>query len=96
MYSDGNWIADPYPKESDDRCNVNLKVAIELDSYKYHVEELSKSAFEYQKQRERYLQQDQWTMFAFCGSEVFRDPLKCVAEVRRYLASQKIGLTSGC
>jgi Protein of unknown function (DUF559) len=88
-YSDGNWIADPYPDERDRKCNENIKLAIECDSYKYHVDGLSPSEFEYQKRRERFLQKDGWTVLGFSGREISRDPKKCVDEVHRYLR-QKI------
>lgn len=92
-YSDGNWIADPYPGERDERCSLNLKVAIELDSYTHHVEGLSPADFEYQKRRERCLQHGGWTVFRFCGREVNREPMKCVDEVRRYLMRNKASRT---
>jgi hypothetical protein len=86
--ADGNWIMDPYPDERGHKCNENVKLAIECDSYKYHVEELSQSDFEYQKRRERFIQKDGWTVLAFCGREISRDPMKCVDEVHRYLRRQ--------
>jgi len=89
-YSDGNWISDPFPQERDDECNSNMKIAIELDSYKYHVEQMTPADFEYQKQRERFFRRDGWMVFSFCGREVNRDPMKCVHEVWRYLSMNKI------
>lgn len=90
LYSDGNYIGDPYPEDRDEECNLNVKIAIELDSYKYHVDQLSPEGFEYQKRRERFLQHDGWTVFSFCGREVNRDPMKCVQEVQQYLCKNKI------
>jgi hypothetical protein len=92
-YSDGNWIGDPYPSERDKRCSLNLKVAIELDSYTHHVEGLSPADFEYLKRRERCLQHDGWTVLPFCGREVNRDPMKRVGEVRRYMMRNKASRT---
>lgn len=90
-YSDGNWIGDPYPEKRCKKCNINIKVAIECDSYKYHVEKPSPAEFEYQKRRERFLQSDGWTVFPFCGREINRDPLKCVKEVQTYLWQKTYG-----
>lgn len=88
-YSDGNWIGDPYPDARDEECNKNIKLAIECDSYKHHVEGLSVAEFDYQKRRERFLQRDGWTVLAFSGRELSRNPMNCVDEVHRFLR-QKI------
>jgi hypothetical protein len=90
-YSDGNWVMDWYPEERDEECNSNLKIAIELDSYKHHVERLSPAAFEYQKRRERFLQREEWTVFSFSGREVNRDPMRCVQEIRSYIIKNRLG-----
>jgi hypothetical protein len=83
--SDGNWIADPYPKARGEKCNLNLKIAIECDSYRHHGQQLSPAEFEYHKRRDRFLQVDGWTVLPFSGPEITRDPLKCVREVQSYL-----------
>lgn len=84
-YSDGNWIGDPFPRESDDAFNLNLKIAIECDSYRYHVQNLEPSQFDYQKRRERCIQQQEWMVFAFSGSEITRDAFRCINEVKNHL-----------
>lgn len=91
------WVADLYPGVRDDRCNMNVKIAIELDSHTHHIQQLSAADFEYQTRCARFLQNAGWKVVPFCGREVNRDPMRCVEEVRRYLLTNKtaFGSTNG-
>jgi very-short-patch-repair endonuclease len=68
---------------------MNVKIAIELDSYTHHIQQLSAADFEYQTRCARFLQNAGWKVFPFCGREVNRGPMRCVEEVRRYLLTNK-------
>lgn len=93
-YSDGNWIGDPYPDKRDEACNHNIKLAIECDSYKFHIEGMSPADFEYQTRRDRFLQKEGWTVLRFSGREISRNPMNVVDEVHKVLR-QRIWAESG-
>lgn len=61
----------------------NLKIAIELDSFTFH--EKTPGQFEYEKKRDRALQEQGWRIFRFSGSEVLRDPGNCIVEIDNFL-----------
>jgi len=57
-------------------------IGIELDGHAFH--ERTKEQVDTRNRRDRDLAQRGWRMFHFSGSEVVRDPLKCVLEVYEY------------
>jgi hypothetical protein len=54
------------------------KIAVELDGHDFH--ERTREQVAYRNQRDRDLQSDGWQVLHFSGSEMHRDPAKCVAE----------------
>jgi hypothetical protein len=61
---------------------VERKIVIEIDGHDYHKtrEQRTRDA-----QRERYLQLNGWRVIRFTGSEIYKDPSGCVAEVAKLL-----------
>jgi len=57
-------------------------IAIELDGHDYHK---TKEQRTNDAQRERYLQENGWTVIRFTGSEVYKDASGCVDQVLRIL-----------
>jgi very-short-patch-repair endonuclease len=55
------------------------KIAVELDGHDYH--ERTKEQVTYRNQRDRDLAAEGWTVLHFSGSELYRDPARCVTEV---------------
>lgn len=55
------------------------KLGIELDGHLWH--EKTKEQVQYHKKRERFLIKNGWKLLRFTGSEILRDPEKCVLEV---------------
>jgi hypothetical protein len=55
-----------------------------LKSYKYHG---SREQFTRDAGRERHLQEQGYRLISFSGSEVYKDPAKCVNEVLDFLRS---------
>jgi very-short-patch-repair endonuclease len=58
------------------------RIAIELDGHDYHK---TKEQRTNDAQRERYLQENGWTVIRFTGSEVYKDASGCVDQVLRIL-----------
>lgn len=54
-------------------------IAVELDGHDFH--ERTKEQVAERNQRDRDLQADGWIVFHFSGSELYRDPARCVTEV---------------
>lgn len=54
------------------------KVGIELDSHIWH--EKTKEQAQKDKERERFLISKGWKLVRFAGSEIYKDPPKCVQE----------------
>jgi hypothetical protein len=74
----------------DSRKLSNLKIAIECDSYTFH--ERSPSQYEYEKSRDRHLETNGWNVIRFAGSEVNREPAKCVRTTLDYLRDRRVKL----
>jgi len=55
------------------------KVGIEIDSYIWH--ERTKKQVQYHKERERFLIANGWKLLRFTGSEVYKNPSKCIDEI---------------
>lgn len=55
------------------------KLGIEIDSHIWH--EKTKEQVQYHKKRERFLIKNGWKLLRFTGSEVFKNPAKCVNEI---------------
>jgi len=55
------------------------KLGIEIDGYIWH--EKTKNQVQYHKERERFLIKNGWKLLRFTGSEVFKNPEKCLQEV---------------
>jgi len=55
------------------------KLGVEIDSHIWH--EKTKEQVQYHKQRERFLIKNGWKLLRFTGSEVFKNPPKCVNEI---------------
>jgi very-short-patch-repair endonuclease len=63
-----------------DRLGVPLwQMAVEVDGHGFH--ERTKEQVAYRNQRDRDLAQDDWTIFHFSGTELCRDPVRCVEQV---------------
>lgn len=58
------------------KCQV---IGVELDGHEFH--ERTKAQATYRNQRDRDLQKRNIRMFHYSGSELHRDPVKCVTEV---------------
>lgn len=56
-----------------------MKLAVELDGHEFH--EKTKEQAAYDRARERTIVRHGYTIFRFTGSEVMRNPRKCVEEV---------------
>ena len=67
--------------------NGEMKLAIELDGHDFH--EKTKEQAARDRQRERTIVKQGYTIFRFTGSEVFRNPRKCVEEVIEMIASTR-------
>jgi hypothetical protein len=61
-------------------------LGIELDGHIWH--EKTKKQVEYHKERERFFSSQGWTLLRFAGSEIVKNPGKCVSEVLE-LANKK-------
>lgn len=55
------------------------RLGIEVDGHIWH--EKTKEQVQNDKERERFLISNEWKLLRFTGSEVFRDPTKCLEEV---------------
>ena len=55
------------------------KLGIEIDGYIWH--ERTKEQVQYHKERERFLVSNGWKLLRFTGSEVYKNPGKCVDEI---------------
>lgn len=53
-------------------------IGIEIDGHIWH--EKTKKQVQYHKERERFLISKGWKLIRFTGSEVYKDPSKCVTE----------------
>lgn len=60
------------------RDGADTGVAIELDGHDFH--ERTKEQAQHDKSRDRKLQAAGWRVLRFTGSEVWKDPAKCVRE----------------
>ncbi|MNS55129.1 hypothetical protein D3C72_879550 [compost metagenome] len=65
--------------------NSPIKVAVELDGHDFH--EKTREQVRKDKERERTIVRQGYTMLRFTGSEVVKDPRKCVEEVADVLAN---------
>lgn len=54
------------------------KLGIEIDSHIWH--ERTKEQVQYDKQRERFLIAKGWKLLRFTGSEIYKNPTKCLDE----------------
>jgi hypothetical protein len=68
------------------------QIGIELDGHDFH--ERTKEQVTHRNRRDRHLQRSQWVMFHFSGSELFRDPVRCVHEVTNYAVAAYMALWS--
>lgn len=55
------------------------KIAIELDGYDWHF--LNKNQVAHDKQRERMITLEDYTLLRYTGSEVHNDPIDCLEEI---------------
>lgn len=65
-----------------DFVEINNRVIIELDGYKWHSD---KESFTKDRQRERIIEAQDWKLIRFSGSEVYNNPDKCVKEVWEFI-----------
>jgi hypothetical protein len=75
-----DWMTEEhsYPQH-----NKNRSLIIELDSYLWHGS--NPEQFAKEKERERHLQKEGWTIHRYSGREIYRDVEKCVEEVLDYI-----------
>lgn len=62
-------------------------VIVECDSQKWH--ERDESERSYEKERDRFLQKQGYTVFRFTGKQLLKDPIHCAAEVVEFLTERK-------
>jgi very-short-patch-repair endonuclease len=79
----GTWDADLF-FDAGKHGLPTYAIAVELDGHDFH--EKTKAQVALRNRRDRDLQIAGWRVFHFSGSEVTREPLKCVLEVVRYAA----------
>ena len=58
---------------------IEPKIGIEIDGHIWH--EKTKEQVQYHKERERFLISKKWIIYRFTGSEVYKNPEKCLDEV---------------
>lgn len=63
-------------------------LAIECDGHEWHEKTKEQAASD--KRRDRYLMSRGVMVMRFAGSEVWADPIECVADVREFFANRKI------
>lgn len=63
----------------------DVKLIVECDGHDYH--ERTKQQAQRDKARDRHFQKEGYTVLRYTGSEIFRSPFKCAAEVTEMLAS---------
>lgn len=59
------------------------KVIVECDGHNYH--EKTKEQAKHDKERDRFLQSQGYTVLRFTGSELYKDPFACYKEVKDHL-----------
>jgi very-short-patch-repair endonuclease len=59
-----------------------LKIAIELDSYKHHT---NPYAFTNDRERQRTLEFSGWRFIRFSGREINKKPKQCVVDTKRFI-----------
>lgn len=59
--------------------NGKLKYAVECDGHDFH--ERTKAQAAHDKRRDRYFQKLGWKVLRFTGSEIYKDAVRCAAEV---------------
>lgn len=64
-----------------------FRLAVECDGHDFH--ERTKEQAARDRARDRRLQEAGYTVMRFTGSEIYRDPVKCVLEVMGWAASKK-------
>lgn len=75
------WPADTDTMFEGDAMGISFpRIAIELDGHDYH--ERTREQVIQRNQRDRAFQNAGWTVFHFSGSELVKDPERCVREVR--------------
>jgi hypothetical protein len=60
-----------------------MRLAVEVDGHEFH--EKTKEQAARDKRRDRELQQEGWNVFRFTGSEVWRDPFDCCAQINKFI-----------
>lgn len=66
-----------------DAVTDKYKFAIECDGHEFH--QKTKDQVEKDKQRERFLQQNGWTVIRFTGTEILSNPTKCTDEILKII-----------
>lgn len=64
------------------------KVIIECDSQQFH--DRSERERSYEKQRDRFLQTQGYTVYRFTGSEIIKDSFRCAAEVISFITGYDV------
>jgi very-short-patch-repair endonuclease len=72
----------PGTKYRVDFANLEEKVVIELDGYEYHN---GKEQFTNDRQRHREIEKLGWRIIRFSGSEVYKNPDKCLKEATAFV-----------
>lgn len=75
-----------------DFAHNQTKVAIELDGYTYHGRDV---AFKHDRERDRWLSAQGWTVLRFHGDEVRENGRKIVEEVRQIISKRKWAIETG-
>ena len=75
-----------------DFAHNQTKVAIELDGYTYHGRD---AAFKHDRERDRWLSSQGWTVLRFHGDEVRENGSKIIREVRQIISKRKWVIETG-
>lgn len=68
--------------------DISPKIGIELDGHDFH--EKTKEQVENDKKRERYLRSKGWQIFRYSGSEVYKNCINLVLDLKNYCDSEII------
>lgn len=78
-----------YIRSPDD---VPKRVVVECDGHNFH--DRSEPDRRYEKERDRFIQKQEFKIFRYTGSEILKEPFRCASEVIEYLTGLRCEVTS--
>ena len=78
-----DFVIQRFDRDYERPFRMTPKVAIECDGHEFH--ERTKEQAQRDKERDRQLTLDGFTVIRFTGSEIWRDPMKCAEQVDELL-----------